>query len=88
MPDDRHTTYYMRLGQKLLKVTLQLQPSWQQYACQNGTLVVRIVTAHYGCVESAKPWFSELHRTLIDDGFMQNPYELCVFVKRALHVAI
>ena len=32
-----------------------------------------------GCVEAAALWYEDLRRTLLKYGFIENPYDICVF---------
>jgi hypothetical protein len=45
---------------------------------ENGTLVVRLEKALYGCVQSAKLWYEKLTGVLQDMGFTQNTVDKCV----------
>jgi len=47
----------------------------------NGTLVVEQDKALYGCVETAALLHQDLSKTLVDFGYVCNPYDICVFNK-------
>jgi hypothetical protein len=47
----------------------------------DGTMVVEIAKALYGCVESAKLWYNKLSDFLQSLGFVPNSYDPCVFQK-------
>ncbi len=50
----------------------------------NGTklLYVQLLKALYGCIQSAMLWWKLLTTTLVEDGFVVNPYDPCVANKQ------
>ena len=59
----------------------KLDVSYMSYLNEKGKLAVKLSKALYGCVESAKLWYDNLCKTLVDAGFVANPYDMCVFNK-------
>ena len=55
--------------------------SFAAYRMHNGSILVRLNKALYGCIESAKLWYEEIAGTLQSNGFTANPRDLCVFNK-------
>ena len=51
---------------------------------RNGTLVVKLLKALYGCKQSAKLWYKKLSGTLGHLGYVANDVEPCVFNKLKL----
>ena len=51
------------------------------YRTHNGSILVRLNKALYGCIESTKLWYEEIAGTLRSTGFTANPRDLCVFNK-------
>ena len=49
---------------------------------ENGRVLVKLLKAHYGCVESAKLWYNHIAKTITDFGFEVNPFDQCVFQKK------
>jgi hypothetical protein len=80
MPEDGHKRL-MKLNPEMAAVLVILKPEYQQYLRDDGSMIVRLTKALYGCVESAKLWYEELRSTLLADGFTQNPYDRCIFNK-------
>ena len=80
MPDDGHKRL-MRLNPEMATVLVTLKPEYQRFLREDGSMIVRLTKALYGCVESAKLWYEELRTTLLADGFSQNPYDRCIFNK-------
>jgi hypothetical protein len=71
----------MRLDKIMTKVLVQLDPSYQEFVEENGTCVVQLDKALYGCVEAAALWFEDLTNNLKADGFVPNAYDICVMNK-------
>jgi hypothetical protein len=44
-------------------------------------MVVKLLKALYGCVESSKLWYDLLATTIEELGYIRNPYDQCVFNK-------
>ena len=44
-------------------------------------MTVKLEKALYGCIESAKLWYDLISSKLIELGYTQNPYDVCVFNK-------
>ena len=79
MIDDKPV--YMRIGPLVTAILAQLDTKYEKYQDGNGAIIVKLDKALYGCVESAVLWYKDLRATLETDGFVVNPYDLCVFNK-------
>jgi hypothetical protein len=78
------------LNAKMVReVHMVIQPSLAAILCEvnqkfkknlraDGSLVVRLLKALYGCVESSQLWYAELTSLLIDIGFKANGSDPCV----------
>ena len=73
----------MRLSKETSGILCLLVPAYREYLKDDGTMIVRLTKALYGCVESAKLWYDSIAATLTADGFIRNPKEPCVFNKMA-----
>ena len=71
----------MMFDPTLTKLILEIDPSYKQYIGKNGKLTVKLDKALYGCIESAKLWYDLISSKLIELGYTQNPYDVCVFNK-------
>ena len=71
----------MRLDRVMAGMLCLLHPSYKSSLEKNGTMVVMLDKALYGCVEAAALWYEDLRSKLIADGFEENPYDMCVFNK-------
>jgi len=72
---------YMRLDSVLAEELVKLDPSYKNFRNKNGTVIVRLLKALYGCIESAKLWFKHIERSLNGLGFTPNQVDLCLFNK-------
>jgi hypothetical protein len=63
------------------KILAEINPNYRKFIRSNGSMVVELKKALYGCVESAKLWFDLLTSTLKADGYVQNPKDPCVYYK-------
>jgi hypothetical protein len=54
---------------------------YKPFLRKDGSLVVRIIKALYGLIESAKAWYILIKSFLMTEGFEANPLDECVFNK-------
>ena len=73
---------HMRLNATIAKLLIQLDPKYEKFVEPSGCIVVELDKALYGCVEASLLWFRDLSATILRMGFVQNPYDQCVFNKR------
>jgi hypothetical protein len=71
----------MSLNKTVSELLVACQPQFKRFLRQDGTCVVKLEKALYGCVESGKLWNEEICRQLQSMGYLQNPYEDCIFNK-------
>jgi len=72
----------MRLDSRTSEVLAQIDPTYKQFQSGNGSTVVKLRKALYGCVQSAKLWYQHLRKALEGLGFAVNRKDACVFNKR------
>ena len=72
---------FIRLDKFLSKVLVKLDEKYQHVINDDGTMVVKLNKALYGCIESARLWYDNLKSNLEKLGFIANPYDMCVFKK-------
>ena len=72
---------YMRLDKTLSSIMVKLAPSYGTFLSSDGRLVVKLLKALYGCIESALLWYNHINNTLTSEGFKANPCDQCVFHK-------
>jgi hypothetical protein len=76
-----HLKITMRLDPFIARILCEVDPSFKRYLRADGTIVVLLKKALYGCIESAKLWYDFLTDTLAKEGFQVNPLEPCVMNK-------
>ena len=60
MPLTGDLVVYMRLNKQLTAALIQIDATYNKYMHKNGTCIVKLKKALYGCVESAKLWYDKL----------------------------
>ncbi len=72
---------HMRLDKVMTAMLIQIDPSYSQYVDENGAMVVGLDKALYGLVEASALWYEDIRSKLLRNGFVENPYDVCVFNK-------
>jgi len=71
---------FMRLDPKLAKILCEVGGSeYTDNLNPDGSLIVELKKALYGCVESAKLWYEDLSKCLMSLGFVKNEKDSCIF---------
>ena len=71
----------MVLSKQLTRILVKLKPHLKEYVDPlTGTMLVQILKALYGLVQSADLWFKALSSFLMSLGFKQNPLDECVMM--------
>ncbi|CAM6031994.1 unnamed protein product, partial [Sphagnum compactum] len=71
----------MRLDKTLAAALCDVEPTYREYLRNDGTLLVKLQHALYGCVESARLWYKTVRSVLEADDYIANPVEPCIFNK-------
>jgi hypothetical protein len=79
MPLEGDHVVFMRINKYLTDVLTSIDPSYKKFVNANGTCVVKLKKALYGCVESAKLWYDKISNDLIKLGYEKNNTDMCVF---------
>ena len=69
----------MRINAFITSMLVKINPSMSEFTGKDGSLLVELDRALYGCVESARLWYNELSNTLINEGFTPNDCDACIF---------
>jgi hypothetical protein len=56
---------------KIASVLCDHHPHYSNHLAPNGTIVVKLDKALYGCIESAKLWYDDLSSFLLEIGFKE-----------------
>ena len=73
---------HMRLDKVMTELLLKIDPSYESFLEQSGTVVVELDKALYGCIEAISLWYEDLKRTIKQYGFIENPYYQAVRIYR------
>lgn len=71
----------MRINKLEAAILCSMIPTYTNYLREDGTMVVRLTKALYGCIESAKLWYNDLTGFFKTLGFVTNPCDTCVLNK-------
>ena len=74
----------VRIAKPIVDQLCVIDPDYQKYRLKDGSVIVRLKKAMYGCIESGRLLFDDVCVTLIGMGFVQNPHDPCVFNKGPL----
>lgn len=77
--DSQETKVHMVIDKLLSSIMVNIYPEYKPYMTDNGTIVVQLRKALYGCVQSSKLWYNHIKNTLMTYGFSQNNYDPCIF---------
>jgi len=79
---DMESDVFMWITQPVADVLCQRDPMFLPFLHDNGRVLVKLLKAQYGCVESARLWYNHISTALKDSGFETNPFDPCVFQKK------
>ena len=72
-------TVLMHIDKVHAEILTRIDPIFGKHRRTDGSIIVKLRKALYGCVESANLWYEHLSNTLISNGFVVNPYDECIF---------
>ena len=72
---------HMRLNKAMTQMLAEIDGSNQEFVDRDGSMIVRLEKALYGCVEASNLWYNDLRDKLTANGFESNPYDSCIFNK-------
>jgi hypothetical protein len=76
---DSNVKVRVRLNQLQSTLLVSLDQRFAEHICKDGTIVVELLKAMYGCIESALLWYEALRDTLVSIGMIVNSEDQCVF---------
>jgi hypothetical protein len=62
--EDTEKIVHMKLSPEVLEILIQMEATYTDYACKDGSIIVQLDRALYGCQQSALLWFKELSKFL------------------------
>ena len=82
MPKDKtEEIVRMRLDKKVSEIVIKLDKSYERYLNSDGTIIVELDGALYGLKQSDRLWYEALSSKLSKIGYLNNPYDKCVFTR-------
>ena len=72
---------HMVLTKEVTDMLVSMDRVHLQYVRPDGKIIVKLMKALYGCVQSASLWYNELRSTLMKLNFTANPYDVCSFTR-------
>jgi hypothetical protein len=85
LPD--HTVIFMKLPKLVSDILIEMAPEYKKYITISGQLIVRLRKALYGLLESATLWNLNMCATLIELGYSQSKFDVCLFFKRKENIS-
>ena len=80
---DMESEVFMWIPEPIASVLCDRDPSFVPYMHTNKNgqrrVLVQLLKAQYGCVESARLWYEHIKKALIEQGFDTNPFDPCIF---------
>ena len=76
-----HHNVYMLLDPVIAAILSTVDGKYGEFRNDDGTIIVKLNKALYGCVQSSKLWYEHLCGTLLEMGFVRNPLDPCVLNK-------
>ena len=70
---------HMLINPQMSTLLFEIHPEIEKFKRKDGSVVVELDRALYGCIQSAQLWHQELSATLTGAGFTQNPSDICVY---------
>jgi hypothetical protein len=71
----------MKIDPVISKILFSIDKRYEKFQLADGSLVVKLDKALYGCIESARLFYENISKALLDYGFTKNDYDPCVFNK-------
>jgi histone deacetylase 1/2 len=78
----RNDEIYMEIRKEITDILVEALPELKEYVTEDGKLIVRIVKALYGLLQSAALWFEMFSSFLQSLGFVLNDIDKCVMNKK------
>ena len=70
---------YLRIPADVAELLIRIDPTYADFKEKNGSVVVKLDKALYGCIESSKLWYDFVSEWLLSLGFMVSDRDPCVF---------
>ncbi len=84
----KNKNLFMRIDPTLAAILVKLDSSYKDCLLSDGSLIVRLEKALYGCIESAKLWYELLAKTLMEYGLQKSSYDPCLFFDLSMEIYV
>jgi fused signal recognition particle receptor len=78
---------FMWIPEPIASILCDRDPSFVPYIYTNKNgqrrVLVQLLKAQYGCVESARLWYEHIKKALIEQNFDINPFDPCIFQRKS-----
>ena len=75
---------YMWISKALVPYLVEAMPEAANFIDEKGRVLVKLLKALYGCIQSSRLWFEHIRDILVRGGYVANDYDPCVFHKGEL----
>lgn len=82
MPATGKHSVLMKLDKFLTSILVRVDPTYQRFVKPDGTCIVKLKRALYGCIESARMWYDKLSTDLKKLNYVVNKQDICVFNRK------
>jgi hypothetical protein len=72
----------MRIGRRIAKLLLEVDPRAAEFEQQDGSILVEIRKSLYGLPEAAQLWYEYLSGALRQGGYVMCPLDPCLFIRK------
>ena len=69
----------MKLDPLIAMILCKIDGKYTLFLNDDGTMIVQLKKALYGCIQSAMQWYKNIKSTLEHHGFITNPIDPCIF---------
>ena len=71
----------IRVEPQIAELLIKIDKKYDKDKQADGSLVLKLKKALYGCIQSARLFYENISKSLLDFGFKKNDYDQCVFNK-------
>ena len=82
---DMESDIFMWVPSPVAEILCERDASFKPFMHSNGNVLVQLMKAQYGCIESARLLYNHISQALIDQGFSKNPLDQCVFQREEIN---
>ena len=71
----------IRVEPIITDILVKIDPRYDKFRTSNRSIILKCKRALYGCIQSARLFYENISKVLLDFGFVKNDYDQCVFNK-------